>query len=335
MTRARLIDVARHVGVSAKSVSNVVNGTGKVSDAVRKQILDAIRELGYEPNVAARTLRTGRSTLVAMGIPDLREPYFAELASIFFEAAAERGIRVIVTQTKGDYHSELSFIEGVGMPPLYGILFSPLAMTNEGLTGRQSSTPLVLIGERGQTLATELTPHVGIDNIAAAEAAARFLIERGRTRLAVVGGQKEESRATAHQRLEGYRRAAVGAGLALDERLIGWVPQFGRVEGIEATRTIISQGIPFDGLFCLNDSLAFGALYALGSAGIAVPEEVMVVGFDNIDETKYSRPPFASVNPSLREMCDHVLNLIEQSHVRYFHESNDYIIPYSVEAYGL
>ncbi len=314
MAQTRLIDVARRVGVSAKTVSNVVNGTGNVSSAVRDRVLEAVRDMGYQPNAAARTLRTGRSGLVALGIPDLREPYFAELASVFFDVAAERGLGVIVAQTKGERAAERGVIEGVGMPPLDGILFSPLSVTSGDLEARQSTTPLVLVGEHGQTIASDRSPHVGVDNESAAESAADFLMDRGRTRLAVVGAQAEESRATAHQRLEGYRTAIAGRGLELDDRLIGWVPLFGRSEGIDATREIIASGVPFDGLFCFNDSLAFGALHALGGAGLAVPDDVLVVGFDNIDETQYSRPPLASVDPSIRTMCHQVLDLIEESH---------------------
>ncbi len=102
MPRVRLVDVAVKVGVSAKSVSNVVNGTGVVSDEVRARILAAIDELGYRPNLAARQLRIGTSGLVGLVMPDLREPYFAEFASQFFSAAQRRSLTVLVSQTHGE-----------------------------------------------------------------------------------------------------------------------------------------------------------------------------------------------------------------------------------------
>ncbi|MFZ2750168.1 MAG: LacI family DNA-binding transcriptional regulator, partial [Propioniciclava sp.] len=101
MARVTLADVAARVGVSAKSVSNVVNGTGWVSDEVRARILDAIADLGYRPNLAARTLRGGHSGLIALVLPDLREPYFAEFASRFVTRAQRRALTVLIAQTGG------------------------------------------------------------------------------------------------------------------------------------------------------------------------------------------------------------------------------------------
>jgi DNA-binding LacI/PurR family transcriptional regulator len=116
--------------VSAKTVSNVVNGTGMVSAEVRDRVLAAVDELGYRPNLAARQLRTGSSGLVALTMPDLRQPYFAEFASSFCAAAQRRGLRVIVGQTHGELAAERLACEGAGMPELQGIVLSPPALTH-------------------------------------------------------------------------------------------------------------------------------------------------------------------------------------------------------------
>ncbi|MDN6486498.1 MAG: LacI family transcriptional regulator, partial [Ancrocorticia sp.] len=128
MARVTLADVADAVGVSAKSVSNVVNGTGWVGEETRKRILAAIDEMGYRPNLAARQLRGGTSGVLALAIPDLREPYFAEFVSRFVTAAQERALNALIVQTGGERTAEKRAIEGEGLPALDGVVVSPLQL---------------------------------------------------------------------------------------------------------------------------------------------------------------------------------------------------------------
>lgn len=330
MPRVRLIDIAQRVGVSAKTVSNVVHGQGMVSDEKRAEILAVIQELGYRPNLAARQLRTGTSGMVAMGLPDLREPYFAEFASAFCTAAERRGITVVVRQTHGDSDVERAFSESDGLPALEGIVMSPLSLTPRDLSTRSSTVPLVLIGEHGQALATESVPHVGVDNIAAAAAATRLMLDRGRRRVAVIGAQEQGSTATARLRLEGYRRALDEFGIRFDPALIGHVPHFNRAEGSAAAEALIASGAAFDGLFCFNDSLAFGALYALAAHGVVVPDEVTVVGFDAIEEGRYSRPAFATVDPNSAEVSEIILDTLTGAASIPF-AAGRYTVPFAIE----
>ncbi|TDC83144.1 LacI family transcriptional regulator [Micromonospora sp. KC606] len=310
VARVRLVDVAVRVGVSPKTVSNVVHGTGMVSDQVRRRVQAAIDELGYQPNLAARQLRNGRSGLVALAMPDLREPYFAEFASAFFRAAEERSLNVIVSQTQGRRDVEAALCEGVGLPALEGLVLSPLALTGKDLGKRRSAVPLVLIGEHGQALATPNVPHVGVDNVAAAAAATEHLLRDGRRRIAVIGVQEEGSTATSTLRFEGYRRALAAAGVQFEPALVGTVRHFNRAEGSEAAALLLTSGAEFDGLFCFNDTLAFGAVYTLATHGIRVPDQVRVVGFDAIEEGRFSVPPLASVCTNLHLTSESVLDII-------------------------
>jgi len=308
--RVRLVDVAARVGVSAKTVSNVVHGTGMVSDEVRRRVQAAIDELGYRPNLAARQLRSGRSGLVALAMPDLREPYFAEFAAAFFSAAEERSFNVLVSQTHGRREAEVALSEGIGLPVLEGAVLSPLALTREDLAERTSTVPLVLIGEHGESLAGPQVPHVGVDNVAAAAAATAHLLAKGRRRVAVIGVQERGSAATSAMRFEGYRRALDAAGVPFDPSLVGTVTDFNRAEGSEAAARLLASGAEFDGLFCFNDTMAFGAVYTLATHGISVPDEVVVIGFDAIEEGRYSLPPLASVATDFRLTSDTILDII-------------------------
>jgi DNA-binding LacI/PurR family transcriptional regulator len=316
-----LADVAARVGVSAKSVSNVVNGTGWVSDEVRERILAAIDDLGYRPNLAARQLRSGRSGLIALVVPDLREPYFAEFASRFVARAQKRELTVLVAQTEGDRAAEIAMMTGIGFPALDGIVMSPLQLTADDVRDRAGAPPLIVIGEQAETLVGPSVHHVGIDNVTAAAAATNHLVKQGRRRIAAVGVQESGPSATSRLRFEGYRRALAEAGLDIDPALFATVEHFNRAEGSMAVERLLERGARFDALFCFSDSLALGALYTLGSRRIAVPEEVEVMGFHI--------PTFSTVNPGVEEAADTILDILRSTTVE---PGSHHNVPYTVIA---
>ena len=163
--RVRLQDVAEQAGVSIKTVSNVVRGTGVVNSVTRARVEELLRDLEYRPNVAARQLREGRSGMIAVTLPSLEQPYFAELASKLVAAAQRRGLTILLNQSNGGQAEERRAIEGEGLPMTDGIIISPLALTATDLANRRSATPLVLLGEHvGETA----PPQVTIDHPAAA-----------------------------------------------------------------------------------------------------------------------------------------------------------------------
>ena len=309
LARVRLRDVAEKVGVSTKSVSNVVNGTGWVSDAVRDRILAAIDELGYRPNLAARQLRGGSSGLLGLCLPNLAEPYFAEFAAEFVDAARARGLTVLVTQTRGKLPVERAMLESEDLPALDGLVFSPLKLTPDDMAARRSSVPLLLIGEHGEHLASETVAHIGPDNEAAAHAATRHLIAQGRRRIAAIGVEFDEDM-TGQVRYRGYQRALAEAGIEVDPALLVQADRFTRADGSLAVERLLESDIEFDGLFCFNDSLALGALYTLGTRGLAVPHDVGLVGYDNIEEGRYLNPAFATVDPGVTGSCELILDLL-------------------------
>lgn len=317
--RVTLQVIADEVGVSAKTVSNVVNESGWVSEPVAKRVREAIERLGYRPNLAARQLRTGRTGLVALVLPSLREPYFAEFAAAFVDAAKRRGLTVLVTQTGGGRVEEKRALEGTDLPNLDGVVISPLALLPEDLENRRSDFPLVLIGEFGEELLVQCTlgasqrvGHVGLDNVAAAKAATEELLRRGRRRIGVVGYQEDVTQATSRLRYAGYLEALAEAGITPDPQLVGQVEHFNRREGSEAVQEMLREGRNFDGLFCFSDSLAFGALYALAEAEISVPDQVEVMGFDNIAEGEYSARAFHTVDPGAERASVTILDLLEE-----------------------
>jgi DNA-binding LacI/PurR family transcriptional regulator len=308
--RTTLQDVADHVGVSAKTVSNVVNGTGWVTDELKGRVRAALVELGYRPNAAARQLRSGRSGMVAVALPEISQPYFAELASELVRAAQDRSITVLINQTNGDAEAERRLSDGVGIPVMDGLILSALALNADDLAHRLDTTPLVLLGEH---IGASPFPHVTVDNTLAARAATEHLIAGGRRRIAAIGAQVSGPNETSMLRLAGYRDALEAAGLPFDERLIMTVDDFHRSDGAAAAARLIESGRDVDGVFAFNDLLALGAMHAFTERGIRIPADVAVIGFDDIEEGRYSSPTLTSVSPDKAAIARAALDLVLES----------------------
>ena len=307
MGKTTLKDVGDHVGVSAKTVSNVVNGTGWVSEELRDRVRAAVVQLGYRPNAAARQLRSGRSGMIALALPDLSQPYFAELASAVVRAAQQRSITVLISQTNGQADAERRISDGVGIPVMDGLILSALALSVDDLTTRLDSTPLVLLGEH---IGTSPFPHVTVDNAAAARAATEHLISIGRRRIAAIGAQSIPPKETADLRLSGYRAALGAAGISADDRLVCVVDEFQRADGAAAAEALVESGVEFDAVFAFNDLLALGAMHTLVAHGIRVPEDVAILGFDDIEEGRFATPALSTISPDKDAIARAALDLL-------------------------
>jgi len=290
---ATLRDVAERAQVSMRTVSNVVSGYAHVSDRMRKRVQDAIDELDYRPNPVARTLRTGRTGMLALVVPEIDVPYFSELARDVINAAAEFGYRVMVDQTGHDHARERDLLTGADRTMLFdGILFSPLVTRAELLEmNGHTSMPLVLLGEHDFDGRYD---HVAIDNVQAARDATSHLISLGRTRIAAIGAQPDESYATPQQRSAGFEAALADAGLTASG--IQPAAHYRRADGYEATQTLLRQSPRPDAIFCYSDLLAMGALRAVYDAGLRAPEDIAIIGVDDIEEGRYSRPSLSTVS---------------------------------------
>lgn len=292
---ATLRDVAEHAKVSLRTVSNVVRGYEHVSQKMRSRVLASIEELDYRPNPIARTLRTGRTGLLALVVPEIDVPYFSELARYVIDAAAEYGYRVLIDQTGHDHDRERELLTSTDRRMLFdGLLFSPLVTRAEllGMNDR-SSMPLVLLGEHEFDGHFD---HVAIDNVQAAHDATRHLIELGRTRIAAIGAQPDESYTTPQHRTAGYEEALHEAGLSPDPALVAAAAHYRRADGYAAAKTLLAVDYPPDAIFCFSDLLAMGALRAAYDAGLRVPEDVAIIGIDDIEEGRYSRPSLSTVS---------------------------------------
>ncbi len=290
-----LRDVAEKAQVSVRTVSNVVAGYTHVSERTRQRVQAAIEELDYRPNPVARTLRTGRTGVLALVVPEIDVPYFAELAREVIDAAAELGYRVMVDQTGHDHERERRLLTGADRTMLFdGVLFTPLVTQGELAEMEPSrSMPLVLLGEHDFDGRYD---HVAIDNVRAAHDATAHLIATGRTRIAAIGVQPDEDYTTPRQRTLGYERALAEAGLTPERELLRPAAHYSRADGYDAATALLALPEPPDAIFCYSDLLAMGAMRAVFDAGRIVPDDVAVIGVDDIEEGKYTHPSLSTVS---------------------------------------
>lgn len=315
--RTRLKDVAERAGVSVKTVSNVVNGYVHVTPHTRARVEAALAELNYRPNLAARNLRTGRTGVIALAVPELDLPYFAELARHVIAEAERRGHTVLIDQHEGSRDRERVVAAGIRAELIDGLIFSPLTLTAADLAERADQTPLVLLGERmdvanhphsGQPQAD----HVVIDNIAAARQATAHLLGLGRRRIAAIGAQRGTKGATARLRLRGYRDALRAAHIPHDERLVAETDEYHRADGAAAMARILDAGAPPDAVFCFNDPLALGAMRTLADRRIRIPDDIAVIGFDDIEDGRYSVPTLSTISPDKAEIAARAVDMLSR-----------------------
>ncbi|MFF2777478.1 LacI family DNA-binding transcriptional regulator [Streptomyces sp. NPDC058052] len=295
-----LKDVAQRAGVSIKTVSNVVNNYPHVTPQMRAKVQRAIDELGYRPNLTARHLRKGRTGIIAFAVPELGNPYFAELAGAVIDAAAQHDYTVLVDHTAGLRERELLVCQEFRSHVIDGLILSPIHLENGDLLARQETSPLVLLGEREYDAPYD---QIAIDNVAAARTAVRHLLDLGRRRVAFLGSRTGRERQPAHLRLRGWREELTAAGVEPDERLVVATDGYGRGDGADAMATLLDRGVRPDAVFAYNDLIALGALRTLAERGLRVPEDIAVVGFDDIEESRYGTISLTTVAPDKRAIA--------------------------------
>lgn len=303
-------DVARRAGVSPRTVSNVVNSFPFVAEDTRAKVLQALQEVGYRPNAAARNLRSGRTGLIGLVLP-LNVQYFSELTDFVIQEAARRGLSVVIDKTDGDADREREFLLQGGRSVLFdGLIFSPAGLREEEIHRLVSRTPLVVVG--AQPGGSSALDHVLIDNVAAGSAATDHLLRLGRRRIALIGRSLNDRTGTAVDRLRGYRNAMKAAGHRVDQSLIVDAQGFNREHGARAMARLLALPAPPDAVFCYNDPLALGAMRTALSRGLRIPEDLAVVGFDDIEDGRFSTPTLSTVAQDKRQIARFAVDFLVQ-----------------------
>ena len=304
---ATLKDVAALAGVSVKTVSNVVNGYAFVKPENRRRVEEALHATGYRPNLGARNLRRGRTGFLALMVPELGIPYFAELAALVIVAAQARDWNVLIEQTRGTRERERSTLASLGPHLIDGAIISPEALHADDLADHDPGVPMVMLGEHALDVEID---RVAIDNERAAQTAVTHLVALGRRRIACIGDNPR--RGTAALRLRGYHAGLAAAGLTVDNALVAPAEHYHRRDGAAAMRALLALPAPPDAVFCFNDLLAVGALRAAAEHGCRVPADLAVVGFDGSEEGEYTTPTLTTIAPDKAAIAEQAVERIHR-----------------------
>jgi len=305
--RATLKDVAARADVSAKTVSNVINGSAVVRPETRERVEAALAELDYVPNLSARGLRNGRSGVIALALPDLATAYSAEMAHAFVEAAHERGWAVQIEETGARPDREATLLSRARARMVDGVVLNPTVADEFELPDDpQQRPPAVLIGEVPQNQLDQVV----VDPDGAAYDMTTLLVQSGHRRIAVVGAAEVTNTFTSVLRTRGYRRALADAEIDLDPRLeIACDEWTARGGALTVAAFLDREPLP-DAFFCFTDTLAIGVLSELWRRGIHVPDDVSVAGFDDVAHGEFAAPPLTTVSFDKRAFADEALELL-------------------------
>lgn len=291
---ATIKEVALAAGVSYTTVSHVLNDTRPVSPAARERVLAAAAALHYVPSALARSLRSQTTGTIGMIIPNNSNPYFSEVARGIEDTCWAAGYSVILCNSDDDPAKQRDYLNVLLTKRCDGLIMAALAQTDAELL-RQRRVPAVFIDRAPEGLEYDV---VGVDNLAGGELAGQHLLALGRARIGCIGGPRELE--VSEQRIAGLRRALGGT---LDDSLCE-TADFSSAGGYAAALRLLARppGQRPDALFCCNDMMAIGALRAAAELGIAVPGELAVVGFDDIDLAQFVHPPLSSVSQGTRAL---------------------------------
>lgn len=308
ISRPTMRDVAERAGVSPKTVSNVVTGTVPVSEKTRTRVEAAMVELDFVPNLSARGLRNGRTGIIGFALPDLTTAFSASIAHSVVEAAHARGLVVQIEETAFEPTREYDLVYRARTHQIDGLILNPVRLEDSVVDHVQHLPPVVLIGEVEQ----HSTDRVFIDSRQAGRTAAQHLMEQGARRIAVLGGTTTDmfaKQATLGQRLQGVLDAFSAAQVKAAPELQVDV-RWSIAGGADAMREILAREVEFDAVFAFTDSIAVGALHVLHDYGLRVPEDVLVMGFDNVEHAAYTWPPLTTISFDHKDYVTAALDLL-------------------------
>ena len=290
MDSITLDDVAREAGVSPSTVSRVLSGSARVSAKKERVVLEVVRRLGYTPNALAQGLARGQSLSVGVIIQEVSSPFYGELARGIEEILRNSPYYPIFVSGHWRADQERDALQVLLRQRVGALIVAGGRLSDEDLYQLARNRPVVIVSRVVKGLMANC---LCIDNVQGAYLATRHLIELGHRRIAHIKGPAMVDDAA--ERFEGYRQALNEAEIPFDDRLVV-EGEYQERSGLMALEALIARGVAFSAVFCANDQMAFGARLALFRHGIRVPDDVSLVGFDDIPASNYQMPPLTTVS---------------------------------------
>jgi len=298
-------DVARLAGVSVSTVSRVLSGSKNVKNDTKRRVERAIETIGYQPNLLAQGLRSKSGNIIGLVVPEINHETFARFIELTEDEVRARGYSLVTGNTHGKPEIEDNFIKSLMRRHVDGIIFSRVSDRSRALRMLQNDrVPTVIID---RSLDNEDIPTVVIDNYAAGMLAAKHLISLGHCNFAIITGP--QNIALCRERQRGFAEYIEHQALLLLHHNI-YEGNFKFESGIEAARYFLKNGISFSALWAENDLMALGAMNAFIRAGIKIPQDISILGMDDISSSKIMIPSLSTICQPFEAMCKKAVDLL-------------------------
>lgn len=284
-----IIDVARAAGVSTATVSRVLNNHPQVDPRLATAVRKAAKDLGYRPSRVARSLRTRQSQVWALLISDIRNPFFTDMVRGIEDVAYAAGYSIILCNAEEDPAKEASYLELAVAENVSGVILTPTTASTDLTPLAEFGIPAVLAD---RTVSGQNVDSVMIDNASGAKQAVDHLIAGGYERIACITGPLDKT--TGAARYAGYRQALQARGRPFDESLVR-IANFREIGGRTAMQHLLARAEAPDAVFVANNLMTIGALHAIAEAGLEIPRQLAVIGFDDMSWATLLRPPLTTV----------------------------------------
>ncbi len=322
-----IYDVAREAGVSMATVSRVVNGNPNVKPTTRKKVMAAIERLGYRPNAVARGLASKKTTTVGVIIPDISSLFFSELARGIEDIATMYKYNIILCNSDQRLEKELQLINTLLEKQVDGLLFMGAEIKEDHLQILSTtSVPTVLAATRDPD---NILPSVTIDHFQAAYDATKVLLDKGHKRVGMIYGPSNDPLGGLI-RFEGYKQALKDAGIPLDESICA-SGTYWYESGLRIMTEFLALPEPPTAVFASSDEMAIGAIHAVQDAGLSVPNDIEVIGYDNIRLAEMVRPKLTTVVQPMYDIGAVAMRLLTKYMNNEHVEEHVVLLPHRIE----
>ena len=303
---ATIRDVAKLAGTSITTVSRVLNNSGYVSKSTRKKVDSAIKELNYKPNELARGLVTDITRSIGLIVPDITSPYFAEIARCIETVAGKYNYNIFLCNTNWDIEREKRYLYELSQKRVDGIIYA-IFRNNEKVFDVLDGIEIPIVVLEKFDIEKKDMEYVNIDNVEAGKMATNFLINRGNRKIAFIGGDSQIN--VSSDREKGYRKALEENGLDYcEERIIH--SDLNLLGGCFAMEKLSKRDIEVDAIFLATDYMAIGAVNFLTQNSVKIPEDVSIMGFDNIELTSMMQPTITTVELPIKIIAETAMKKI-------------------------
>ncbi|WP_040977495.1 HTH-type transcriptional repressor PurR [Necropsobacter massiliensis] len=303
---ATIKDVAKTAGVSTTTVSHVINKTRFVAPETEKLVLQAIHELNYSPSAVARSLKVNTTKSIGMIVTTSEAPYFAEIIHAVEEHCYRQGYSLFLCNTQNNPEKIKNHLEMLAKKRVDGLLVmcSEYAQDSLDLLANLTDLPMVVMDWGPSNPHTDIIQDNSFDG---GYIATKYLIDNGHRSIGIIAG--ELTKTTAKTRYEGFVKAMREAGLAINP---DWVMEgfFEPEDGYECMNKILAQETLPSAVFCCNDVMALGAISAIGEKGLTVPDDISIIGYDNIHASRFYSPPLTTIHQSKSRLGAQAVNLL-------------------------